>query len=205
MPLAGRNANIYITALTATSSTDNAATLAADGLSVQIDSTARRHWEPDSTPSLFLNSTAVSSTAYTVNYVQGKFEFSSTQSTGTYTIDAAYLTASQVGSAREWQLNVEADMFEVSTFGSSGWKQFQPNLNGSNVTLSKYFTDSTFLDHMLVDGKFVVELYPNLAAGDRYEGFARVVSDQPGASVDNIVGESVNLTIDGQLYYTTSP
>lgn len=204
MPLAGRDADVYVTSLTPTSSTGNAASLAADGLSVQIDSTSRRHWDPDGTHALYLNSTAVSSTAYTVNNVQGKFEFSSTQSTGTYTIDADYLTASQVASGREWTLNVEADMFEVSTFGSSGWKQYQPNLNGAQVTIGKYWVDSTFFDYMEVDGKFVVELYPNYSAGDRYEGFARVVSDQPSASVDSIVEETINLEVDGQLYYSTS-
>ena len=203
MPLAGRNADVKVTSLTATTSTGNAASLSSNGLYVQIDSTARRHWDPDGTPVLYLNSTAVSSTAYSVNNVQGRFEFSSTQSTGTYTIDADYLTASQVASGREWQLNVEADMFEVSTFGSSGWKQYQPNLNGASVSIGKYWVDSTFIDYMAVDAKFIVELYPNLASGERYEAFARIVSDQPQASVDSIVSETINLEVDGALYWTT--
>lgn len=203
MPLAGRNAEVKATSLTATTSTGNAATLGGTGLFVQIDSTSRRHWDPDGIPALYHNSTAVSSTAYSVNNVQGRFEFTSTQPTGTYTIDANYLTASQVAGGREWGLSVEADMFEVSTFGSSGWKQFQPNLNGGTVSIGKYWVDSTFIDYMNVDGKFIIELYPNLASGERYEGFARVVSDNPSASVDSIVGESINLVVDGKLYYTT--
>lgn len=208
MPLAGRDADIRITALTATTSTGEAASLSSDGTYVQIDGSTKRHWDPDSTPILYLNSTAVSSTAYDVNYVQGRFQFGSTQPTGTYTADVEYLATSRVAGGREWTLNIEADMFEVSTFGSSGWKQFQPNLNGASVTVSRYWNDSSFLDYMTVDNaRFVVEMVPNNASSTsaRYEGFARVVSDNPAASVDAIVGESINLEVDGQLYYTENP
>lgn len=208
MPLAGRNADVRITALTPTTSTGEAASLAGTGLYVSIDSSTRRHWDPDSTPVLYLNSTAVSSTAYTVNYVQGRFEFGSTQSTGTYTADVQFLATSQVAGGREWTLNIEADMFEVSTFGSSGWKEYQPNLNGASVSIGKYWTDGTFLDYIVADNpRFVVEMVPLNASStsERYEGFARVQSDQVSASVDAIVGETINLVVDGQLYYTDTP
>lgn len=210
MPLAGRNADVRITALTPTTSTGEAASLSADGLYVQIDASTKRHWDPDSVarPVLYLNSTVVPSANYTVNAVQGRFQFGSTQSTGTYTADVEFLATSQVASGREWALSVEADMFEVSTFGSSGWKEFQPNLNGATVSIGKYWTDGTFMDYITGNNsRFVVEMVP-LNAGStsaRYEGFARVQSDQPSASVDAIVGETINLVIDGQLFYTDNP
>lgn len=203
MPLSGRNADIRATSVTATTSTGNAATLAGSGLAVQINSTSRRYWDPDSTPVLYLNSTAVPAANYSVNYVQGQFEFSSTQPTGTYTIDANYLTATQVANGREWQLNVEADMFEVSVFGSSGWKEFMPNLNGATVSINRYWTDTTFFDHLTLSNKFLVSLVVNSAAGWRYEGFAYATADQVQTAVDNIVSEGLQLTIDGQLYFST--
>lgn len=206
MPLAGRNADIRITALTPTTSTGEAASLSSDGLYVSIDASTKRHWDPDLTPVLYLNSTAVPAANYTVNHVQGRFEFGSTQSTGTYTADVQFLATSQVASGREWSLSVEADMFEVSTFGSSGWKEFQPNLNGASVSIGKYWTDGTFMDYIAADNpRFVVEMVPlnQSSTSARYEGFARVQSDQPSASVDAIVGETINLVVDGQLYYTT--
>lgn len=213
MPLAGRNADVRITALTSTTSTGEAMTRSTGAGSftgrVAINDETKRHWDPDSTPVLYLNSTAVSSTAYTVNSVQGVFQWrTGDPSTGTYTADVEYLATSQVASGREWQLNIEADMFEVSTFGSSGWKEFQPNLNGATVSIGKYWTDGTFMDYLAADNaRFVVEMVPLNASSTsaRYEGFARVVSDQPSASVDAIVGETINLVIDGQLFYTDSP
>ena len=39
-------------------------------------------------------------------------------------------TPALVADLREWNLNVSADMFDIATFGSSGWREFQPNLNG---------------------------------------------------------------------------
>lgn len=205
MAFAGKDANVKITSVAATTSTGESATLSPDGYSVQIDDPAKRHWDPTSAtrPVLYHNSTAVDPSLYQVNYVQGKFEFSSTQSTGVYTSDVEYLTASKVAGGREWNLNVETDMFEVSEFGSSGWRQFQPNMTGASVTISRYWTDSSFLDLLSNESRFVVELFPNDAGGWKYEAFARPRADQVGAAVDSIVGEAVQLQVDGKLYFST--
>lgn len=210
MPLAGRNADINITSVTATTSTGEAATASTGTASarpfVQVNSTARRMWNPDSTPVLYLNSTAVSSTAYTVNYVQGKFVASSTTdfTAGTYTADIEYLTASRVAGGREWQLSVETEAFEVSEFGSSGWREFQPNLSGASITMSRYWNDSDFFD-LINSGNalFLVDLVVNSANGWRYQTFARATSDQVNTSVDAIVNEQIQLQAHGQVYFTT--
>ncbi len=207
MPLAGRAADVKVASLVATSSTDEVATLAGDALSVSINNTARTHWNPDGVVTVFANASTVGVGPYSVNNVQGIVNFETTQnSSAAWTLDVEYLTVASVAGGREWGLNVEADMFEVSTFGSSGWKQFQPNLNGAGVTIGRYWNDSTFIDYMTVDALFMVELTPNTVAGStsaRYEAFARVSADQHQASVDNIVTETINMVVDGALYYTT--
>src|SRR5690606_18648800 len=153
------------------------------------------------------NSTVVPSSGYTIRHVQGVFVLDSTtwSSTDNFTADIEYLPATSVAGGREWQLNIEADMFEISTFGSSGWKEFMPNLNGATVTIGRYWSDSAFLDALTNDARFVVELVPNAASSttSRYEGFVRVAGDQVGAAVDAIVGEQINLVVDGQLFFTT--
>ncbi len=221
MPLAGRDADVGVTALVATSSTDEPATRSTGpGASttiagfVQITDASRRHFERDGgvDPVLFVealgSTTLVPSSDYTVNSVQGIFtwKLGADPSTGVYTADIPFLTVSSVAGGREWGLTVEADMFEVSTFGSSGWKQFQPNLAGASVSIGRYWADSTFFDYMAVDALFVVELTPDSGDGStsaRYEGFARIGSDQTNAAVDAIVGETINMVVDGQLYFTT--
>ena len=206
MALAGRSAAVKITSSTSVTSTGEAATLAADFKSVQIDASSARHWDPASTgyPILYLNSTAVSSTAYATNYVQGKCEFTSTQSTGTYTVDVDYLTATAVGGGHEWALNATADMFEVTEFGSSGWKQYLPDMTGATVTIGRYWGDATFYDLLNNDNqKFLVELLVSSTGGWKYEGYGYITQDAINTPTDNIVGESIDFTVDGSLYFTT--
>lgn len=210
MALAGRSAFLKITSAAPVSSTDVACT-ATTGLggSVQVTSTALRHWDPASTPSLYRvaagSTTLESSTKYTVNYVQGKFEYKADQtlSTGTYNADINYLTVSNIGGGREWQLNVEQEAFEVTEFGSSGWKQYQPNLNGATVQLSRYWQDSEFFDRLNTESLFLLELGVNSVNGWRYEGYGYVTSDQINTSVDSLVNETVSVNVSGQLYYST--
>lgn len=213
MPLAGRNADIRITSAAATSSTNVAATRStgagtAAGF-VQVTSTAQRILEPESVPVLYVtaagSTSVVSSTNYNVNYVQGKFEWvTGDPSTGTYTADIAYLTASRVAGGREWQMNVETEAFEVSEFGSSGWREFFPNLAGAGISMSRYWVDSNFFD-LINSGNalFLVDLVVNSANGWRYQTFARVTSDQVNTAVDAIVNEQINLQAHGQVYFTT--
>lgn len=215
MPIAGKDANLRIASGVATTST-NVACTRSTGVGagatptgyVQITSTSQRYIDPDSTPALYRiaagSTTLVAATDYTVNGVQGIFQWvSGDPSTGTYQADIQYLTATQVSGGREWTLNVEADMFEVSEFGSAGWKQFQPNLNGAQATISKYWTDSTFFDLFNTESKFIVELIAENTNGWRYEGFVRIQSDQVGTPTDGLVGETINLQFDGPVYYST--
>ena len=208
MPLSGRNADILLTALVPVASTGETLSYSTASREARITTATHRHLDPDSTSIvLYANSTVVPSSGYTIRHVQGVFVLDSTtwSSTDNFTADVEYLPATSVAGGREWQLNIEADMFEISTFGSSGWKEFMPNLNGATVTINRYWTDSAFLDALTNDARFVVELVPNAASSttSRYEGFARVASDQVGASVDAIVGETINLVVDGQLFFTT--
>lgn len=207
MPLAGRDADVLITSLVPVASTGETLSYSTATREAKITAATHRHLDPDSTGIvLYANSTAVSSTGYTINHVQGVFRLNSTtwSSTDDFTADVDYLPATSVAGGREWQLNVEADMFEISTFGSGGWKEFLPNLNGATVSIGRYWADSDFMDYLTNDARFVVELVPLAASSttERYEGFARVASDNISASVDAIVGETINLVIDGQMFYT---
>ena len=208
MPLTGRKANVKVTAVTPTSSTGVAATRStgtgtATGR-VRINNAAQRHLDPDGSQVLLLNSTVVSSTNYDLNYVQGIFQWKTGDpSTGTYTADIEYLTASSLSQAREWTLTPESDMFDTTVFGSSGWKRFQPNLNGVTATIGRFWDDSTFIDYITTETRFITEFIINSSANWRYEAFCYIANDQINTSVDALVSETINLNIDGQLYFTT--
>lgn len=116
-----------------------------------------------------------------------------------------------VGDLREWSLNVEADMFEVSTFGSSGWKQFQPNLNGAQGTIAGYFnvegsTSMAAIQNHLLSQSTDPAHIDLLVDNSESNGFSMdvwVTSLSPGASVDAIVPFSANITAEGAVSYST--
>lgn len=120
-------------------------------------------------------------------------------------------TPALVGDLREWTLNVEADMFEISTFGSSGWKQFQPNLNGAQGSISGYWnvqgstTMKAVQTHILSQSTdpATLSLLVHNTEGNGYTGSAWITGIQPQAAVDGIVSFSANITYDGAVAYST--
>ena len=212
--LSGKSAKIRFTSVAATSSTGEAATLtsATGGDFVQVTATDKRHWLRDSTGFvLYLNSTAVSSTAYTINPVQGKFEFKSTgQSTGTYTADVRYLTNTYLTGARSWSMDVDTDMLDVTTFSTSTadvqWRSFITGLSEAEMTLSRLIstgdTGPVFFDRLNLPGDVIVEAVTN--DFNRFEGYGYVSEDSFESSVDDLAVESVTVKITGELYYSSS-
>lgn len=116
------------------------------------------------------------------------------------------------GDLREWTLNVSADMFEVSTFGSSGWKRFQPNLNGAEGSISGYWNvqsstvQKAIQSHLLAQSTDPAEIRllvsDSLANG--YTGDVWVTNLALGASVDAIVPFTASITMHGPVSYSTS-
>lgn len=210
MPLSGRNANVKITSLLSTSSTDIAATRST-GLGagttpgyVQVNLAAFRHLDDASTTNkLYLGAGLVASSLYALNPVIGRFTWlTGDPTTGVYTVDGAILTAASVVEARSWTLEVNQEMFEISHFGSSGWKTFMPDMAGAQITIGKYFNDSEFMDYIVLGSRFIVELHVD-QAGNRFECYARPSSDQIQTAVGAILGESISLVADGPVYYST--
>lgn len=121
-------------------------------------------------------------------------------------------TPALIGDLREWTLNVDAEMFEVSTFGSSGWRQFQPNLNGASGSLSGYWnvqastTMKAVQTHLLSQSTDPAHL-DLLVDNTEQNGYSMSVwisNIQPGASVDAIVPFNANFTVDGAVAYSTT-
>ena len=121
-------------------------------------------------------------------------------------------TPALVGDLREWNLNVEADMFEISTFGSSGWKNFQPNLNGASGTVTGYWnvenstTMKAMQSHILDQSTdpATLDLLVNNTEANGYTGSAWITGIQPQAAVDGIVAFNANITFDGAVAYSTT-
>jgi len=215
--VSGKVARIRNVSATATNSTNEASDLAAGGLLLSIDSTAKRHWDRSSTaPAIFVSGdtgTDISADIESINYVQGIVTFSTPHSTATViTMDVDYLTADYLAGGRSWSLDVGSNMLDVTAFSTTAtdpvWRTYLAGINDATIDIQRlYQADSTanfFFDSLNAQSSnLLVELVPD-DAGDRYEGFCHVAGFSPSVEVDGIADEGVALQVDGVLYYTTN-
>ncbi len=212
----GKTARIAVTSAAPTSSTDNAATLSTDGVTLIIDSTARRHWDSSLSTGLRVwdTSTEISTGDYEPNFVQGRVVFDSARSTSnTYTIDVDYLTASFVGQGRTWTAVVNTDILDATPFSTSAstandvkWRTVTPGLSGGEVTIDLFWAATTgpaFFDRLAAGQDTIVELWRDAADRPKLEGYAYVADDGFDVPMEALDAEAVTLTINGPLYYST--
>ena len=210
----GKVGRLAVTAVAPTSSTDNAATLSTDGVTLIIDSTARRHWDRSLSTGLRVwdTSTEISTGDYEPNFVVGQVVFDSARSTSnSYTIDVDYLTASFVGRTRSWQAEVATDLQDVTAFSTvstadTQWREVTPSLSAGTVTLERFQVETTgpaFFDRLAAGQETIVELWGDSTDQMKLEGYAYVAGDGWTVPVDGVNTESVTLAISSGLYYST--
>jgi predicted secreted protein len=120
-------------------------------------------------------------------------------------------TPALVGDLRSWTLNVSADMFDIATFGSSGWREYQPNLNGAQGNVSGYWnvegstTMKAMQAHLLAQSTTPSNLELVVDGnGNGYTGEAYVTGISPSAAVDGIVEFNADFTFTGSVAYSTT-
>ena len=215
--LSGRTAKVKTTAVAPTSSTGEATTKLSTGV-YQITDYTKRHLDRNTTglPVVYVNTTIAASSKYQINPVSGIISFDPTSyTTGAVpvTADIHYLTGSYLGQTRSWSADVATDMLYVTAFatstGTQNWRKMIPGLTGGTVELGRFVStgSTTDTEPLLFDGQYlgsdlVVELHMN--DFDHFEGFAYVNSDSWENEIDGLPQETVSLTLDGPLYFSTS-
>ena len=217
MAISGKVARIRHTSASATNSTDEASDLSTDGVSLSINATAKRHWDRTSTaPAIYVSGDTgvdISADIKSINYVQGIVTFTTPHSTATtITMDVDYLTASYLAGGRNWSVDVDTNMLDVTAFSTNStdvaWRTFLAGLNGAEISIERLFQSDTTA-HVFWDAlnapssNFIVELVPD-GGGNRYEAFTHVSQYSPSIEVDGTADEGVTLTVDGPLFYTTN-
>ena len=203
--------------MSATNSTNEASDLAAGGLLLSINSTAKRHWDRTSTaPAIFVSGATasdISADIESINYTQGIVTFTTPHSTATtITMDVDYLATSYLAGGKNWSLDVDSAMLEVTAFSTTAtdpaWRTYLAGLNGATISIDHLYqansTAHVFWDALNADSSnLIVELVPD-DAGDRYEAFCRVSGLSPSVEIDGVADEGVTLQVDGVLRYTTN-
>lgn len=117
-----------------------------------------------------------------------------------------------VADLRSWDLDISADMFEISTFGSSGWKEHMPNMSGAQGTIEGYWNIQTSTSMRALQNKVLnlstspgtFAFLVDAANGNGYVGDAWITSLRVGAAVDGIVPFSAGVTVHGAPSYSTT-
>ncbi len=213
----GGQARVRITSATATSSTNNAATLSTSGTLLSITSTAKRHWNRASSThiKIFEGVTDRTTDIAEINYVQGKITLDTALSTSaSWTIDVEHLPAAYVAQANEIALDVDVNLLDVTSFSTVGsstgnvkWRSFIPGLTGASATLGRFANLSTgpaFFDRLTSTQDTVLEFVLDANTRHKFEAFAYVSEDGFSAEIDDLANESVGFTIDGQVYTSTA-
>lgn len=212
--LSGKVARIKHTSATASSSTNNAATLAPGGLVLTINSTAKRHWNVNNSTALvvYAGSTAVPKSNYDVRWPVGQVVFTAARSTAvTYTIDVESYTSSFLRGGRDWSLDVDVDDLDTTTFSTSAtnttWRTNKAGLSGASVTIGRLTVDGDtgplFYDRVAAQQNLIIDLVADNANGHRYLAYGYVTADGYSDAIEGLMEESITITVDGNVYYST--
>lgn len=207
--IAGYLADLYMASGAGVTFTTEAMTDSGDHTTYKHGTAAHRYWDDTASLTIEVSTDSGSNwdTAdpadYTVEYPSGYVIFASANG-GSDLVRASgkYLAVSQIGQAYDWEVSPSADVLDVTTFSSTGWKSKTVGLHDASGKASSYFLDSTFFD--LLGERMVIIFYPKFSTGERFEGFCYLKSDPIKAAVDAVVAEELNFEIDGNLYYRAS-
>jgi hypothetical protein len=192
---AGRQANIYITGTATTSITSETLTANTDRTVFSINDAAKRFWDPTMAPTVKLGTTTLDPSTYRVAYAGGKIIFKEPVGAGTVTISSnGYKAVSALGEAKEWSVDIESDMEDVTPFGKD-WKEFAPTLKGASGSLSRWWVDEFFFNK--IDSLLGLSL--EATTGKTYDCYARLTTNGIQVAVDGLVEESLDFQVIGDL------
>lgn len=204
MALSGTVAAVYRQTTAAGTAFADQATTNTDGVykRYQVTAAADRYWDKTQAVTVKVNGT-IQTTGFTLEYLSGFVVFAAARaSTDTVTVSGTALAVDQVGGMFGWKLDTDADMEEVTTFASGGYKEYMATLKGFSGSADAYWTDTDTADFMTNGEEVILVLYTDDTANkDRYECFAVLKKDSIDTQTKAVVKETINFEGDGTLYY----
>ncbi len=114
-----------------------------------------------------------------------------------------------VGDLREWTLAIDADMLEISSFGSSGWRNFQKMMTGAGGSANGYWNAQTStsmgdIQDQILNLSTTQTLSLLVGGTNGYTGSAWITSLSPSAAVDGVVEFNFDFQFEGSVAYSTT-
>jgi hypothetical protein len=173
---------------------------------------AKRYWDPSvaltvqTAPDGSTWTTANPST-YTVRYVNGQVVFASAVTGGTPSARVSagnYFPLSFLGDAKSVNLKPQLDVQDVTTWQnpSVGWKTKLALLGDVDISLGKYWVDTTFLGYL--GNRLVVVAYDGENPNQRFECFAFMKDESIKIAAKDPIGDDISFVSDGAVYFIAS-
>ncbi len=168
--------------------TDEAMTEGTDKI-YQIDDINKRIWDPNEGIALSDGTLDETWMDRGIDWFTGRVKLNETGLT--LTVSGNYFpTLIEIGEAYNWTLDVSADIVDTSAFGDE-WKKKTATQKNWTGSFEKFAIDEYWFDVTKMAKIFIVKLYTETNKG--YQGFCVIPSLSSGASVTDVVKETINL------------
>lgn len=205
--LPGYLTQIYLSSSTSVPLTTIALTDSGDHTTFALSNTAlNRYWDPaypltvQTSPD---GTNWTSTTAYTARYCGGLITLSTalTGSAPGVQVSGRYFAVSFLGNAMSIDIKPQVDVIEQTSFTNppSPWKTKLGGQAGSDISLSKWWVDTSFLGYF--GNRLVIIAYSGANPNQRYECYAFIKDEAIKLVVNNADTDDLNFTADGQVYY----
>lgn len=209
--LAGYVTNIYLSATSSLAFTNLALVDSGDHINFQAaNNSAQRYWDrkvPIVVQTSPDGATWTTITNYQALFCGGRIELPSALSGATPSVRVSgnYKALSFLGYAKSVDLKPQIDIADITTFQNppSPWKQKLALLGDNDISLSKWWIDTSLLAYL--GNECVIVMYPNAASiskpNQRYECFALLKGDSIKFAINAVTEETLDFTMNESLNY----
>jgi hypothetical protein len=172
----------------------------------QVTNRDKRWLDPSAATTVYVDGIPVS-TFMSVCYAGGFIRFTdSLPADAEVTLDGKYFTSTginpacnELGTAKQWTLDLQYDELDVTDFSSMGWREYDKALRGATVSLEKWWFDEFFLDDITAPQLVGFELH---ADDERvYYCYGYLTGNGLQLAVDGAVEETINVRVTGLVEY----
>lgn len=200
----GKSGELWVNSGSATAFTKEACDQFS-GTIYHITNTAKRAWDPATTPLVYGNDILVT-TGYHVHAPIGQIHFDGAPTTPV-TVSGKYYATSEVTFVQNWRVQFELGIAATYGLGAATGKTFVGlGVTGWTGSFDRAHESDTWQTKALSNGtKIIVKLYEDHSGSTTrvWAGFAVLTSTPITTPVEGLVVETVSFTGDGDLFYVT--
>lgn len=182
---------------TPTTITDEAMSVVT-GNQYKIDATTKQILDRDTSVTVKAGGTTVGSSNYTIDYLFGIVNFTSSQ-TGNVTISGKFIPTTAIGGASQYGLNISSDILDKTDFETSGFRSKDYGVSDVSVTLER-FDDlaKTYKNKILNRKSVLIEITPG-GGSEKIRGWYIPENANNTGDVSALETESLTFNLDGNV------